>query len=469
MRSWMRAALMAVGFGVLAADLGDLGLWRGALRLGPTSAEAAARGDRIAGLLRALAVGLQVDPETSAWLKDLRASMLELDLKRTWMRLPVVDGERRYVYVSGKNLDAGGYALRLGAQAASRPTGLGDIAGQAGLQPQSWQNDPAYVTQGRVSMLTAPLGHAELRAVLAEVLRALGSAGDEAALQHRLRADFPHLFAVVDRYLTLRSIGRPGPEGTLLIDLSVAVDPDRLATAGYPALGRFVRRLGDVADLSVSVVRRTGHLATMWVRSPGQYGVQMAIHEGRVVPVRGQSVDWSGAVDFETLSSLDLALRPRGVIRLKGTRLSVENWTVPLSVRASSSSLVARTRLSTMPSVDFRSDGGFGGFVVASAGNALGLEQQATRYFQSIAEGSDGAGGALSVTVDSESISGEWDVLMLDNLVVRFAAEVMGQRVLPDDTVLDELLALEASISGALAADWAAIRPRIVAAQFPPG
>lgn len=298
-----------------------------------------------------------------------------------------------------------------------------------------------------------------------------GGAATGRALEARVRRDFPTTMAVLDRVLTFDGWGRRLDDDVLQVELSARIDPQRLAHAGYPSLARFVRRMSDVADLSLSLRSRHGELGTVWARSPGQYGVRFATRDGALVPVTPDGrPQLSGALPVSTLSTADLALRPQGIIRLKGVRLSVHSWTVPLRYRVVKHTASLTAYLRTLPDVDFRSDGGLGGWLVATAGNAVGLEDQALRFFQSVADGPEGAegrGSRISLSAQPHphrwTIHGDWDVRMLDNLVVRFAAQVMGDRIVPDDAVLDELLSLERSLVGALAADWQQARPRVTA------
>ena len=214
---------------------------------------------------------------------------------------------------------------------------------------------------------------------------------------------------------------------------------------------------------------RSGHLGTVWLKSPGQYGLSFHLHDGQIVPTRGELVHLDDRIDVGTVTSLDLALRPQGVARLKGTRLSVQHWTVPLRYRVSEQTARLEARFSTLPAVDFRADEehGFGGAMIAAAGNVMGLEQHATRFFRSVAEGPHGTGTTMAVQMTPrdghQTLSGDWHILMLDNLVVRFAAQILGNRIVPDDDVLDEFLRLEGTLVGALADDWVAARPGVAA------
>jgi len=466
--------LGAVGLSAHASTA-DLGLWQAALPLSTTSpADAAARGDLVAGWLSALSVGIQVDPATEAWLEDLRECVLELDLHRTWTRLPHIDGDRRAVHVTGRNQGSSGYNLALGG-APSRPRHtFGDLDGVAGLTPQPWQGDAAYASSGRLGLSTHPIGHSEARAVAGSVLSALdtatrGAPHVHAALEQRIRADFPTTMSTLDRVLTFERWGRHLEDNVLQVDIAAHIDPTRLAAAGYPALSRFVRRMSDVADISLTVRSRHGDLGTIWAKSPGNYGIRFATKDGALIPVSGDTPHVDHALDVATLQTADLAVRPRGIIRLKGTRLSVDHWTVPLRYRVNGSSAALRADIRTLPAVDFRADGGVGGWMVATAGNAMGLESHALRFFESVAEGPDGPGGAGSVVAMSMqpdtgawTLDGTWHVRMLDNLVVRFAAQVLGQRIVPDDAVLDELLDLEGAVVAALATDWSQARPAVV-------
>ena len=466
--------------GTAAASLTGPGLWTAASALAPDDpANAAARGDLVAGFLTALSVGFVVDDATSAWLQDLRDGILELDLHRTWSRLPDVQGDVHKVHVVGRNETTGGYTLRLGAVAPSPRRHLGDVDGYAGLVPSPWQGATAFASEGDLALATHPVGHPEVRAIAGALLHALedaaaGTSGPQtdAALRARVHTDFPATAATLDRVLTFESWGRRLSDGVLLVDIKARIDPARLAEAGYPALSKFVRRMSDVADLSLTVRSRHGDLGTIWAKSPGTYGLRFATRDGALVPTSGDTPQPDRALDVAHISAADLALRPRGIIRLKGTRLSVDHWTVPLRYRVTGDTASLTADIRTLPSVDFRADGGVGGWMVATAGNAVGLEPQALRFFQSVADGPDGPGGSGSVVSLSMqphgghwTMDGRWDVRMLDNLVVRFAAQVLGQRIVPDDAVLDELLALESDLVGALASDWQRARPVVVAGR----
>jgi len=466
-----RTGLLALLAVFLMGSGGELGLWRAALPLGHGDAtHAATRGDAVAHLLRALEGGIEVDPATEAWLEDLRDCLLELDLERAWKRLPDIQGDRRTVHVSGRNNHENGrYDIILGASVPSARATFGDLQGHASLTPRSWDKAPAFVAQGAVAMSTNDVAHPTARDIAGTLLAAIEEAQSTGSLDARLRTDLPHTMAFLDKVITFDSLARSGPAGTTEVDIAARIDPDRLASSGYPALSRFVRRMADVADFSVSVDSRAGHLGTIWVRSPGQYGLRFHLKDGQLVPTRGDTVQLDARVDVHSATSLDLALRPRGVVRLKGTRLSVQHWTVPLRYRVSGETARLEARFSTLPAVDFRADGGVGGWMVAAAGNAMGLEEHAIRFFRSVAEGPHGKGTLVGMQMAPTSpsvhhaLSGDWHILMLDNLVVRFAAQVLGHRIVPEDDVLDELLSLEGGLVGALADDWSAARPQIAA------
>ena len=489
LRRWL-ALPVVVGLGgggaVATAAAPDLGLWAAAVPLGGAQGtQTTARGDLVAGWLSALSVGIHVDDATAAWLQDLRDCILELDLHRTWSRLPDVEGDQRRVHVAGRNQGAQGYTLRLGGPMAPPRRALGDLDGYAGLAPQPWEGDTAFSSDGRLSLATHPIGHPEARGVAGALLQALddatrGAADPDAALRARLRADFPATSRTLDRFLTFERWGRTLSDDVLLIDVAARVDPDRLAAAGLPALARFVRRMGDVADLSLTVRSRHGELGTIWARSPGSYGVRFATRDGALVPTSGGTPQLEHALDVAALPRADLALRPRGVIRLKGTRLSVDHWTVPLRYRVTDAQARLLADVRTLPDVDFRSDGGVAGWMVATAGNAMGLESHALRFFESVAEGPDGpdgVGSTVAVTMRRHgsrwTIDGDWSLRMLDNLVVRFAAQVLGHRIVPDDAVLDELLSIEGDLVAALAQDWSTARDAVASAAQgaggPPG
>lgn len=465
-----------LGASAAAQSAVPLGIWAAALPLGGGDpAVAVARGDQVAGLLSALAVGVQVDEASAAWLADLRNSIFELDLARTLERLPRVEGDRRSVQLVGENRGAAGYMLQLSAAPKPARGGFGALGGDVGLRPQEWDRSAAFVADGSLWLSTGPMGNRELRGAMKGLLQAVSDAAgpqrDVRALEHQLRADMPATFAWIDEGFTIDRIGKAGPEDTLAIDLQVGVDPDRLAAHGHGALAGFVRRMGDVLDFSLSVASREGHLGTMWVRSPASFGLRLHTRDGQLIPSRAGTVNVASAVDVATVRSLDLALKPRGVVRLSGTRLSFDGWTVPLKVRTSATGTTMVASFSTMPVVDFRSDGGLGGWIAAAAGSTIGLESHARRFFQGMSEGPQGKGSRAELAIaprGSESaVGGVWDLLLLDNLVVRFAAQVMGQRIVPADDVMDDFLALEGGLSAALATDWHAARDHVGAAVEP--
>ncbi len=461
---------------VVGASVAEPGLWQAAWALGAEQ-EVGPRGDLVAGWLTALSHGIDVDPETAAWLEDLRDGMLELDLQRTWSRLPEQVGDERRVHVAGRNQGSRGYALKLDGKGLPARHHWGDLDGMAGLRPQPWDGATAYSSEGRLALTTHPIGQVEARSVAQALLLALEDAArdtsgpaTDAAIRARVRADFPATATVLDRLVTFERWGRRLADDVLLIDISVRIDADRMASSGLPALAKFVRRMGDVADLSLTVRSRHGELGSIWAKSPGNYGIRFATKAGALVPLSNTTPVLDHALDITTLSSADLALRPRGIIRLKGTRLAVDHWTVPLTWRVNGDRADLRSNVSTLPSVDFRSDGGMTGWMVATAGNAVGLESQALRFFESVAEGTDGPGGQGSIAAISMqptgghwTLDGRWDIRMLDNLVVRFAAQVLGHRIVPDDAVLDDLLQIEGAVVAALAEDWHTARPLVVA------
>ena len=481
---WWGLLLTLTGSLVAAAPtaLSELGLWQAATVLSVGSDDRT-RGDSIAGWLSSLAHGFQVDDATALWLEDLRDGMLELDLHRTWRRLPDVDGERRQVHITGRGMGTRGYSLTLDARGRPPSAALGDVDGSVGLVPQPWQNATAYTAFGHVALSSHPLSHRDARAVVAALAEALERAvrdttgpATNGALEARVRTDFPNTMAMLDRVLTVDTWARPLDDGVLQVDLSVHIDPQRLASAGYPALAQFVRRMGSVADLALAMHHPKGELAAVWVRSPGTYGVRFAIRDSALVPIRNGQPAVAHSLDIASTTDARLALRPRGIVRLKGTRLAVDHWTVPLRYTVQGDRAQLAADFVTLPAVDFRSDGGLAGFVVATAGNAVGLESHALRFFESIAEGPDGPGGtgstihvAMHDGTGHQSLDAQWNVRMLDNLVVRFAAQVLGHRILPDDAVLDELIAVERQLAAALADDWYAARDRVAAATATQG
>ena len=479
-RSGWWFGLLGLTVGLVGAKLPDpaeLGLWQAATAL-DEGADACTRGDQVAEWLLALSRGLQVDDATAQWLEELRDGMLELDLQRTWKRLPEVDGDAHRVHIAGRGGSESGYRVTLDARGQPPSDILGDIDGWASLKPQPWHASAAFAADGVLSLSTHPIAPRNARSMAAELALALeraahGTAGDatDNAIQARFRADFPRTTAALDSILTVDRWGRRLAEDVLQVDLAMRVDADRIAQSGHPALARFVRRMGAGADLSVAVQHPHGELGTVWIRSPGRFGIRFAVRNGALVPVRNGTPTLAHAVDIASTRAAKLALRPRGILRLKGTRLMVDHWTVPLRYEVSDTHARLSASLRTLPAVDFRSDGGLTGFMVASAGNAMGLEAHAMRFFEGISEGASGPDGdgstvtlAMQPTAGHWSIDGRWNLLLLDNLVVRFAAQVLGHRIIPEDAVLDDLLTLQRGLMEALAHDWHAARGQVAAA-----
>ena len=255
------------------------------------------------------------------------------------------------------------------------------------------------------------------------------------------------------------------------VDLEAHADIAALERHGFAALARFVRRMGDLAELSVAVHSRHGHLGTVWVRSPARYGLRFHLQDDALLPSSGGRTVPEHAVSLTEVTSLDLAMRPTGIIRLQGTKLSVQNWIVPLSFRETPSQTGFWATVSTQPTVDFGSDGGVEGFVVAGAGHALGLEAQAARFFAAMAAGPTGKGSTASVSMThapGSHLDGAADGLLLDNAVVRFAADVTAKRLVPEDDVLDDLLRLQVETMAALVRDWERARPLVATAEAAP-
>lgn len=463
MRGWWWWALWLPAW---AHGSTGVGLWSAAWPLGDGSpVVVVSRLDEVWGAAHGLSEELVVDEETSALLRRVRAASLSLDLARLHRMLPEEAGEERSLRMHGTPIPH--VAYRLGIGPPSGPAArCGGLLGALQMAPRPATGEARRVFRVDLDLgvTTGDIGHDDLVRWIGATLDALHreATPGAAALAVPLRAAWPSTVAAVDRYAALPELGHADASG---LDLAVTLDVERgrAGWAALPHLGAWLDRLGDLVAIEARVLDPEGReLAAAHLDSRAQrVGVRGRTAGGAVIPTRaGQPA--GAARTLASLSGAPLRMELRGAFVFQGVRVTVEPWTLPVSVSLGSAASTVRIRIDRAPVVRFSGESGFVSWLLEVVDDVLDLEAHAGVLLGELARGPDGAGSWIEVRADPAGLALRARTTLADNGLVRFAMQIVGHRLMPSDPTVADMLTLVSTGLEALGADWLAVRPRLL-------
>jgi hypothetical protein len=114
--------------------------------------------------------------------------------------------------------------------------------------------------------------------------------------------------------------------------------------------------------------------------------------------------------------------------------------------------------LTDQPSLVLKGDGAFTSWLVSVMERAFNLEEHTTAMFASLARGPEGKGTLLGLWHTDHVVQFDADTVLVDNGLIRLAAQVVGGRLMPSDAVVLELYEVLSQWISGYNSDYAQIR-----------
>ncbi len=480
--SWSKRApipllgLLIAG-GIALAEQPTRSLWNAALSLDADQRQAVAQGDAIADWLHGLAFGFDIDQDSMSFASDLHASALELDLARVYRMLPDQGNGEHRSFVTGRSHGRQGYSLRIeGTPAAPSAGTFGDLDGGVGLRPARFDDRDAYAVRQGFDLATGAIDDREVARTAGALLREIEHAAATApagskpgdAVLASLHTALPNAWGYLDRFVDIDRVGGMTASGLFAVEGVLRIDLAAL-TAEFPHLGRYLDRMDDLFEGTVTIGDTTGRkLVVFEARSEtALLAVRFVTTDGALVPFSSQGSHADDQIPLGEATELDLVVTIDGAVRHQGTKVSVDAWPIPMHYEVRPGGAAATGYIQRPASFDMRGESAFTAFLVSAAESTFQLDQHADAMFRGIAAGHDGRGSRVQVGVVQRDghhvVHEEIDTLLVDNALIRFGARVIGGVLVPDHKASGDFVRLEHEFLGHLASDWSQARTDLLA------
>ena len=485
-------ALLLLSASPEASASEEAGLWEVGLAMTEAgSGENVARMDLMRDTLTGFATGLEVDVESLQLMRKIRDTTLQLNLTKLYEVLPErADGETRRIRSHGESRGTEGYTFTLFPFRWGGDGTLGSIDTSTSMTPveQDFGKGEGFVVgqEGRVGV--GPIGHRNLARAAEQVLRSLETAAEgeiaegalaparrlqpnlstpsDLAVLAAVNGSFPSVVRTMSEFIVVDRIGAT-QDDVFSADLRLRLDTAELKGAGYPHLGRYASRIGDLLRASVTISDFQGlPLVSMKVRSSDMsVSLGFVTQDGALVP-RVDGVPQVDQAIRPTDRQVDLWVAMSSEFRAEGVLLRIYDYAVPIHYRSEEGGADVQVRITDLPKIDFTGTNKFTSFFAELADSALNLESHGQIVFRAVAEGTDGQGtrASLSYTDGSRgTIAMSTDVLLVDNPLIGFGLKIVGNQLSPKDEVVTDAMDLLRQSLLALGADYEAVRTRLVA------
>ncbi|WP_111656382.1 hypothetical protein [Isoalcanivorax indicus] len=440
--------------------------------------------------------------ETRDFMDALRRSLERFDLRGFYGMLPEEQGEDRLIRVEGV-MEHGRYRVRpmpgqgRGALTAhgNRPLPMGDMEARVqareidarrgrhyllsgdlrvGVGEMRW---PAVVEASRNLLRLMVEGEPEFdtgpnAGYYRERVRATNPqlAEHEIDVLAPLWAAYPAIAEVLSGIGQIESLlvrGAPGDRDRP-VEAAAHIDPERLA-ANYPALRRYLDRLGPIMSLDAVVHDEYGQVVAVTVDSRTQRAtLSMLVRDGQpVATLNGKAVPEARPLldDTERRLNADVAVR----VELLGIVADVTGMQGYIHYRPDGDNARVTGQMVHTPTV--RTSGRALGVMPAGMINFVlprSIDQLATDFMSVATQGNSGRGITGEVNF-RQNPKGEAEVNAagafeaLDNFMVRLGMRMVSDRVIPDPDTADDLGRLIGDIQAAFVEDLDLFEARVVA------
>jgi hypothetical protein len=477
---------------VVAGANEDLGLWDVGLAMAETgSGENVSRMDLIRQTLSGFANQLEVDEESLDLLRKIRDSTLQLNLTKLYDVLPErAEGETRRLRAHGVSHGEDGYTYTLFPFRWGGDGTLGSLDTSTGMTPveQDFGKGAGFVVaqEGRVGM--GPIGHRHIARAAEQVLVSLERAAkggiSEVALAPARRlqpslsatvdltllasvnASFPSVVRTMSTFLVVDRIGTV-EEDMLVTDLQVRLNTDALKGAGFPDLGRYAARIGDLIRANLTLTDLQGQPLVTVKMASRDMSVRLSFvsKDGALIPRKdGLTKPLEGIRPTDRDVRLWLAMSCE--FRAEGVLLRIYDYAVPIHYQSKEGGADIRVHITEVPKIDFTGTNKFTSFFAELADSALDLETHGQIVFRAVAAGTDGEGTRARMTFTDGSrgtLAMSTEVLLVDNPLIGFGLKIVGNQLSPKDAVVKDAMELLRHALHALESDYLNIRDNLVA------
>ncbi len=428
-------------------------LWSFVRALEPDDPAAAVqRADEVWGVAHGLSTEFRVDEDSARLLRRIRDAMLGINLRRLHRLLPVDEGATRRLLASGHAEGHGWYALTLSGGDGDPPSRLGELGAAMSLTQRP---DHEYGVTVRAGVGTEALDHHEMAGALEEGLRQLElQSGDD--LSRVVSASFPHTAEAWGRVGTPASLGRI-EQGVLAIDATLGLDLEAPGWEGLPHLARYLRRLDDLLELSIEVHDPAGRVvaSVLFDTASTRMHVSVATHNGDLVPRSAAGVmQPDSALQIRAAQPLALHVVIAATVRFRGVRMQLDRLDLPVRWEFARGHAALTARIDEVPRLRIEGTGAFTSWLVDVMEGAFDLSEHTEALMRAVSHGPSGLGTPFQLGYRDSVVSFEVDTLLVDNGLVRFGAQIVGGRLVPDDRALEELGRLVSAGIGAVGADY---------------
>lgn len=441
-------------------------MWEAVWRLDADRSAAAGVSDEVWGIVEGMARDLRIDPLTSKLLRQVRSACLELNLQRLQRMLPDEVGEDGARQLGIQGTPARGTSYTLAQVSQPRPsTSMGALALTVGMAPWG-ENESGEVwrVDAKASLGTNPVDHKALMSLIEGIAASLAVGSTSApsqALRSTLAADFPRGLQAVERYASLPKLGVRVGE-VLELNAAICAAMDRPAWVKHPELARYLQRLGDLITAELVLRDRLGRrLASLGLDSRTLcVSVDAAVsQQGKVIPRSTQGVlAPEAAISLTSTSFLEVNVDVSGTFRFRGIQADLSKWRVPMTFGVGSSQAFFRGAIKSEPSLVLQGQGAFTSWLVALMESAFDLNEHTAAMFRTVADGPDGSGSTLALTHADRKIRLEVATTLVDNGLIRLAADVVAGRLMPSDEAFSDVYEVLAEVLLAGVEDYRSAR-----------
>lgn len=449
-------------------------LWRAILALGNGQAPAAvARADEIDRLGQAV-THPQFDAYTLNLTNQFRRQFVDLDLGKVYSMMPPnPQGDRRRLFFAGENRETEGYRFSFSPK-EKHPGGapLGRLNGQVSLEwmhlPQSGHG--GYRADGKATVGMSGITYQQVAQVEDSELALMEQAA-HASLWKAVHQAIPKTGAFLENFLTVDASrtefkNDPAFGPYLDYDVTFRIKPQALADS-YPKIHDYMESLGKLFHFQGTIWDDAGHaLAQFEIDSEkGTLRLHFMTHDGAILPFDRHDRPASTGLHFADIRKKDFRMTLQGEVNLYGTTFTLRQYPLQVSFAADGGRARFSTCVNNAPQIVVGEILGYFPKGVADVFIPGTIDGNTKNFFEAVARGPEGRGSRL----DTEFINaagaqdghwqGEFHVAVLDNALVRYVLQKIGEHLLPDDQTSDEVSRFTNQLSRDLSADYAAARP----------
>ena len=438
--------------------------------------------------------------EARDFASALRASLERFDLRGFYELLPDESGDYRQWRLEGV-MEDGRYSVRpvrlQGRRAlanhVNRPLPMGDVQARVRAREIASRRTRHYLLEGDVRLGLGVMTWPAVLQASQDTLRLMvepepdfDTGPDEGYYRSRVQqmntqlsreevdvlaplwAAYPSIWDLVSELGEIEQLlVRGGADETAQrVEAVVRAMPERL-NRQYPALRRFLDRLGPIMALEAVLYDEHGELGAVTLDSEAQRAsLSLLVRDGQPVPTRHGEAVPEGRPLLEPeprRMTVDVTMR----VELLGIIVDITGMQGYINYQPEDDE--ARIRLQMVHTPAVRSRGRALGVMPAGVINFVlprSIDQLATDFLSVATQGNDGEGisGAVSFR---QNRAGEAELAVdgafeaLDNFMVRLGMRMVSDRIIPDATTADELAALISAIQAAFVEDLGSFEARV--------